>query len=400
MSAVFDIAVVGAGVTGLTAAALAARDGARVVVIAPHFEPTPAHGATDLRTFAITPASARILRAAGAWALLDTTRIGAFDAMTVWDAGSRGHIEFMPPPLHDGPMGWIIERSNLVAALAGALAALAVPIRRVAVEGLASLDPAGLALGDGTRLDARLVIAADGMDSLLRGAAGIDWQHVGYAQRALVANVLTALPHQRRARQRFLSSGPLAFLPLAEACAASIVWSCTDQRAAALESMDDDRFMSELAIASEHALGNIVAVSPRASFALGQAHASRLVAGKVVLVGDAAHVVHPLAGQGLNLGLLDVAALVECVGAAGGPRWPRRSALRRYERWRHSEAQALRLATDGLNRLFLREEAPLRWLRGAGLRLTNACRPLKHWFSDQAMGNSGDLPRIARAAAR
>ena len=400
MSVLFDIAVVGGGVTGLTAAALAARNGARVVVVAAEFDPTPALGPIDQRTYAITPASARILHAAGAWPLLDSTRIGEFDAMTVWDAGSRGHIDFLPPPLHDGPMGWIIERSNLVAALGRALATAAVPVRRVTVEGLAGLEPAGLALGDGTRLEARLVIAADGIDSVLRGAAGIDWQHDSFGQRALVANVLTALPHQRRARQRFLSSGPLALLPLAEPCAVSIVWSCTEPRAAALEAMDDDRFMSELAIASEHCLGNILSVSPRAGFALGQARASRLVAGNVVLVGDAAHVVHPLAGQGLNLGLLDVAALVECIGAAGGARWPRPSALRHYERWRQSEAQALRLATDGLNRLFLRQEAPLRWLRGTGFRLTDACRPLKHWFSDQAMGNSGDLPLVARAVGR
>ncbi|MEX2480030.1 MAG: FAD-dependent monooxygenase [Gammaproteobacteria bacterium] len=401
MSPPFDIAVVGAGVTGLTAAALAAHEGARVVVVAAECDFSPPHATVmDLRTYALTPAAARVLDYVGAWELLDHKRIGKFDSMSVWDAGSRGRIEFTPPPLHVGPLGWIVEQRNLIAALGRVLTEQGVPVRRQALAACSGANPALLTLADGQHVAARLVIGADGMNSMLRRCAGIEWREESYEQRAIVANVTTTLPHRRIARQRFLPSGPLAFLPLAAPHESSIVWSCTTARAAALEREDDSGFARELAHAIEHDLGDIVAVSARAGYPLGRARAGRLVSGSLVLVGDAAHRLHPLAGQGLNLGLLDVAALFECLGpAAGAAGWPRPAALRRYERWRQSEAQMLLVATDALHRLFQREEFALRWLRGAGFGLTDACRPLKHWFADRAMGNSGDVPRIARAAA-
>ncbi|MEQ8230490.1 MAG: FAD-dependent monooxygenase [Gammaproteobacteria bacterium] len=397
MSDHFDVLVVGAGVTGLTSTALMARAGARVGLVAPLEDSTPPSGDIGLRTLAITPASMRILAAAGAWKYLDLERVGRFDAMEVWDAGSSGTLAFAPDVLHEGPMGYIVEYQNLVAALARALARA--PVSRIAhrVQGLDRSIGHALVLDDGERLEARLVVAADGAHSQLRTAAGITWQHRGYAQRALVANVVTAEPHGDVARQRFLPSGPLAFLPLAAPCASSIVWSCNEALASSLEEMDDHAFTAALTEAFEGRLGAVVEVSKRTSYALARARAERLVDGPLALVGDAAHLVHPLAGQGLNLGLLDVAALAECVGSVSAGRWPHPAALRRYERWRKSEALAMTLVTDGLERLFAREERPLRWLRGAGVAVTGRVPGLVPWLCAQAMGDRGDLPRIARA---
>ncbi len=399
MSEHFDVLVAGAGVTGLTSAALFARAGARVGLVAALSDSEPPQGDIALRTVAITPASARVLAAAGAWQHVDMTRVGPFTAMEVWDAGSAGRLAFAPDALHTGPMGWIVEYQNLVAALHRALARL--PVTRIAhqVHTLERGADAAVVLDDGGRLDGRLLIAADGADSRLRTAAGITWEHHAYGQRAIVANVLTREAHGAVARQRFLPSGPLAFLPLADARASSIVWSCNDELATALEQMHDAAFAAALGEAFEHRLGAVETVSPRAVFPLARARAEALVAGRLVLVGDSAHLVHPLAGQGLNLGLLDVAALAECVGEVTPGRWPHPAALRRYERWRKSEALAMTLVTDGLERLFAREERPLRWLRGAGLALTARLPGAASWLCERAMGERGDLPRIARGGA-
>ncbi len=393
----FDAVVVGGGVAGLAAAALLARSQARVCVLTPELGAAPPAGPFELRNYAITPASRRVLQAAGAWDMLAGERLGAFDAIEVWDAGSSGAVSFAPPAAHEGPMGWIVEHRNLVTALAGAARGAGVTIMEQSLAGLEIGQPSTLRLADGGTLSARLVIGADGRESFVRQAVGLGFERTPYDHRAIVANVVTSVPHGRIARQRFLASGPLAFLPLPDARACSIVWSCTPELAAEIEAADDAAFMQRLAEAFDRRLGDIRDTSPRLAFALERAQATEWTHGNCVLLGDAAHVVHPLAGQGLNLGLMDVAALVECVGAPGSERqWPAPAALRRYERWRKSEAQELLAMTDALKRVFAHDALPWRGLRGLGMRLTDSVAPIKTWLAARAMGERGDLPRLAR----
>lgn len=395
-----DVVVVGGGIAGLVTAVLFARSGARLALVATDADSAAPAGDIELRNYAISPASARLLEACGAWAELAHERMGRYDRLAVWDEGSPGALEFRRERGDSGAMGWIIEHGNLRAALATCLAATGVSILRASAVGLVPGSPARMQLDDGREVAARLVVAADGPGSIVRSAAGIEFERKPYAARALVANVTTAHAHRQVAQQRFLASGPLAFLPLADPHASSIVWSCTEELAAELEVLDDAAFAARLGAAFDYRLGDISAVSTRAGFMLERAHAERWFSGNVVLVGDAAHVVHPLAGQGLNLGLMDAAALHECLGSeVTDPAWPRLTALGRYQRWRASEAQLLGTLTDALNRLFLRREAPLRWLRGAGLTLTDRLPGASTMLARLAMGEAGDVPQIVRPGA-
>jgi len=394
-----DVLVSGAGVVGMTVAALAHDAGARVSLLEPHAIPAAPRGPTGVRTYNLTPAARAVLEAVGAWSHLDLTRIGTFTAMAVWDAGSSGRIGFSLPPAASGAMGYIVEHDALVAALAASLAGRrGVVWHNQAVQSLAAGPPPSVVLADGSRLSARLAVAADGAQSTLRSAAGIAWHSVDYAQTALCCNVATACGHGAVARQRFLATGPIALLPLADARACSVVWTTTPDAAARLAAGPEETCAQAIGEAVEHVLGAVTVTSARATFALERAQAAACVSGRVVLAGDAAHVVHPLAGQGLNLGLMDAAALIECIGAprdGAGP-WPAPTALRRYQRWRRSETLALVMVTDGLNRLFRVQSAPLRALRGLGLDLTARAGPLKHWLIERAMGRAGDLPALAR----
>lgn len=395
---IFDVVIAGGGVVGLTSAALLNDVGYSVCVLEPHLERAPPQGEMGLRTYALTVAARRVLEAARAWSHLDQSRIGCFDGMEVWDAGSSGRLSFGAPSAHRGPMGYVVEHQNLIAALAASLATRpGVSIQARALNDFEAGTPATVSSDDGSRVRARLVIGADGAASKLRVAAGIEQARVEYRQSAIVCNVSFARPHGNIARQRFLASGPLAALPLASARECAIVWSCNDAEAGPLMASDDQAFGLALIDAFEHSLGPLTAVSARAAFPLARAQAGRMVAGNCVLLGDAAHLMHPLAGQGLNMGLMDVASLIECLGPVGAAPWPSSVALRRFERWRKSETTAMIAVTDGLHRLFQRREAPLRQARGLGMNLTQRITPLKAWLIAHAMGTAGDVPRMVVA---
>lgn len=395
----YDVAVVGAGIVGMVSAAIFSRAGARVCIIDPSLDWHAPHGPVALRNYAIAPGAQRLLQELGAWSKLDLHRLGSFNALEVWDAQSAGEIGFAPPASYDGAMGWIVEHQNLLAGLSGPVADCTAI--RGALGTLELSQPNRIALADGTQVQARLVIGADGANSPVRNAAGIDCRRHSYRQHAWVANVVTSEAHGNVARQRFLDSGPLAFLPLADPHHSSIVWSCTDPLHGQLDSLDDDAFAARLGEAFEQRLGVVTSVSARVAHPLERLHAQAWSKDCCALIGDAAHVVHPLAGLGLNLGIMDAVALSQCLTPiAPTAQWPRRSALRRYERWRKSEALRLGSVIDVLQHLFS-ERSPLPYaVRGLGMRLTAGSTRLTRRLSEYAMGTRGDLPSLPANADR
>jgi len=405
-SAACEVAVAGAGVVGLTLAALLVRAGLRVAVIEaqPPAPPVPPDQ-YDLRVFALTRASARILAACGAWARIAQGRHGCFRRMEVWDARSHGRITFDAAAIAEPQLGHIVEQSLLREVLEGVLPHDGVDWFRSAAVSEFSVhaDRLDVRLTDGRLLGTRLLVGADGADSSVRALAGIPYQRHDYQQTAVVCNVRTDRGHGDTARQRFLESGPLAFLPLAESLASSIVWSTTREHAQSLLALSDAAFCAELSAAFEHATGSVSSAGPRAGFPLWRGRALHYVRPRVALIGEAAHTIHPLAGQGANLGLLDAATLAQVLTEAvpRGEDTGSYSVLRRYERWRSGENLLMQSVMDGFNILFGRRDPPLRWLRGTGLNLTDRCAPVKNMIMRRAMGLAGDLPFAAmRPAAR
>jgi 2-octaprenylphenol hydroxylase len=254
-------------------------------------------------------------------------------------------------------------------------------------------------LESGRQLQARLVIGADGAASRVRQAACIRAHEHDYHQCAIVAVVKTEYPHRETAWQRFLPTGPLAFLPLRDGLS-SIVWSTTTTESERLMALEAEDFHAELAASFGYRLGRIQRSGPRAVFALRRLHAEQYVRPRLALIGDAAHMIHPLAGQGVNLGILDAAVLAEVVTDArrSGRDAGSLPVLRRYERWRRGENLIMMTAMDGFNLAFASSLMPVREVRNLGLRLADAMAPLKQLFMKHAMGLSGDLPRLARRA--
>jgi len=252
-------------------------------------------------------------------------------------------------------------------------------------------------LADGRTLSARLVVGADGAQSRVRQLAAIPTHGWHYDQHGVVATVRTEYSHRETAWQRFLPSGPLAFLPLHDG-RCSIVWSTAPQQAARLTQLDQIEFCDELGRAFDHKLGRILECGERAVFPLRLQHTERYVAPGLALIGDAAHVVHPLAGQGVNLGVLDAAALAEVIldAHAAGKDIGDFTVLRRYERWRKGDNLMMMAVMDGFKRLFGSDWRAVQTLRSAGLSLTDRITPVKNLIIRHAMGYSGDLPRLAR----
>ena len=406
-----DIAVVGAGMVGAAAAALLSQQapGAAIVVLdadaPPHWRADQPPG---LRVSALSEASRRVLDACGAWDEIAAGRISPYSKMRVWDgavpAGGPGAIRFDAAEVAAPVLGHIVENELVRLALRNAL------LRRDNVRLLdgarletLNLDgeTAELGIEDGRRLQARLVVGADGAGSPSRAMAGLEVRGHDYQQQAVVCNLRCQMPHEATAWQRFLPEGPIALLPLDDG-AVSIVWSTSPEHAESLLALDDESFRIAVAEAADGCLGEVLEAGPRAAFPLRMRHAPVYTRARYALVGDAAHSVHPLAGQGVNLGLLDAAALADVVGtglAAGrDPGDP--ALLRRYERWRKPENILAMRAFDGINRLFSNEDPGLGALRRAGLTLVDRLAPLKGVFIRRAMGLEGDLPAAARAVAR
>lgn len=384
-----DVAVVGGGVVGAACALVLAREGLQVALVEGRAPVRWSADAPDVRVYAFAPDNAALLEAAGVWASVRDARAHPYRRMRVWDAAGGGELDFDADALGRAQLGWIVENALLADRLWSALPAAGVQLHCPArVEGMEQ-DEAGvkLRLDDGSRLDARLAVAADGADSTLRSLAGLDVAAHDYAQRGVVAFVDTALPHADTAWQRFLPTGPLAFLPFT-AGRSSIVWTLPDAEAARVLQLHDEAFDRELTLAMGGRLGDVRSASPRAAFPLRRQLATQYVAGRVVIVGDAAHVVHPLAGQGVNLGLRDVAALRDGVRAALARRvdWAASHRLERWARQRRSENATAAYAFEGINRVFSTDEMHLTLLRGPLLGLAGKVPPLVELFWRHAAG--------------
>jgi 2-octaprenylphenol hydroxylase len=397
----FDVAVVGGGLVG-TALACGLAERFEVVLV----EAKPARAATDegldIRVSAITRGAERVLRALSVWALLPVERCQPIREMHVWERSGQGEIHFDSAEIGEPCLGHIVENRVLQDALDRRLAALAhVTVRRPATLLGVRVEPARVVLElDGGPLCARLVVGADGTHSRVRELVGIEAISRSYEQEAVVATVRTSNRHAETAWQRFLPSGPLAFLPL-PANHSSIVWSTDPEHAESLLGASDEAFADHLETAFESRLGRVTWVGSRASFALARYHAREYVRERVALVGDAAHTIHPLAGQGVNLGFYDAAALVDVLGRgrARGIDIGRRPLLRAYERWRRGHNASMQEAMEGFHWLFGSRAPGIELCRNVGLGMVDRIAPAKRLIMRHASGLAGDLPPLARLDA-
>jgi 2-octaprenylphenol hydroxylase len=395
----YDLVIIGGGMVGATLARALAASPLQVALVEAAHPQTDIQGRFDLRVSAITRASQRVFEALDVWQGMQSRRVSPFREMHVWEEAGR-EIHFDSADLSEPCLGHIIENSVIVASLYEGLEAQAnldcyfgQPCQQLARRGQGWC----LTLDDGTELESVLLAGADGSRSWLRQQAQISVRGWDYDHAALVTYVKTELPHRETAWQRFVEGGALAFLPLCDGYS-SIVWSTHPQRADQLCEMNEDDFARELETAFAARLGHISEVGPRANFPLRFLMAERYVQEGIALLGDAAHTVHPLAGQGVNLGLLDAAALAEVIQDARQARRPIAAlqTLRRYERWRRSENMAMLVMVDQIQRLFANDQPLLRWLRSTGMDLVGRLPLVKDEIIEHAMGNRGDLPKLAK----
>jgi len=389
-----DVAIVGGGIVGGTLACALAPH-LRIALVEPRATASDAR-----RVSAITLASRRILQNIGVWSRIAPEAVHPLRRMQIGDARGSGRLTFDAADVAQTDLGYIVDNRAMEAAIATELDALPnlTRVARALVAFAAHADGALVRLDDATQLEARLVVGADGARSPTRTLAGIALEGGSYDQTAIVCEIRTQRAHAGTAFQRFLPTGPLAFLPL-EGNRSSIVWSADAEFAQTLLALDDAAFIARLSEASARVLGEVVEAGPRLSFPLGHARAREYVRARVALCGDAAHSIHPLAGQGLNLGLLDAASLAEVLRDATAARRDigALATLRRYERWRKGDNIAMFAVTDGLKRLFQAQSTWLTWGRNRGFDAVDRIPPLKRLLISRAMGLSGDLPPLARA---
>lgn len=357
----------------------------------------------DLRVSAITRASQQLFENLDLWEKVITDRATPYQHMHVWDQAGFGEIHFDAADLAEPDLGHIIENRVLVRALWQALSAT--DVRLLAPAAIRSQqcadDGVMLTLDDGSTVQAQVLVGADGARSQVREAAAIGSRSEDYEQQALVATVRAEAGNQATAWQRFLPDGPLALLPM-QRNLFSIVWSTTPVEAARLQALDGADFDAELTAASEARLGQLSLLGARAAFPLRLQHAEQYVLPGLALIGDAAHVIHPLAGQGVNLGLLDAGALVDALVAgrtAGRPLGALRT-LRPYERARRGHNTATQLTMDGFKHLFGSRAAGISALRNLGLGLAGRIGPLRRRFERVALGQGVELPTLCRPDLR
>ena len=408
----FDVVIVGGGPIGATVAALLARHGGiapkRIALLAPELtsdasassKPADA-GAVDLRVAAISRASETLLRNAGAWEHMPQARLCAFERMRIWHesapADGPGTLVFSASELAEPNLGYIVENRALAAA---ALASFREQGGRLIASSLRALatdaQVARLGTGHGD-FSARLVVGADGARSQVRALLALPVREHDYRQNAIVANIATARPHQHTAWQRFLATGPLAFLPLFDG-SCSIVWSADKEFAEQLMALAPPEFAQRLQAASDGVLGAMELRGERLAVPLRRATTVTLIGKRVALMGDAAHVIHPLAGQGVNLGFMDAAALcgVLSAGIAEGEDPGAARLLTRYEQQRLTHDTLMSWTMSGFSEVFARGPGPAGWIAARLLGLANANALMRRSFARRALGLAGEVPALAR----
>jgi 2-octaprenyl-6-methoxyphenol hydroxylase len=400
-----DVVIAGGGFAGL-ALALALRQSLgsafKVVVADPAFT---AGARPDLRASAIAAAARRMFETLGVWDAVAADAQPILD-MVVTDSKLKDAVRpvfltFAGEVEAGEPFAHMIENAPLNAALAATAREQGIDLRPTTVT---RFEHQGgrieAALGDGTAISASLLVAADGARSGVREQAGIATHGWSYGQSAIVTTVSHERDHNGRAEEHFLPAGPFAILPLTGK-RSSLVWTETDAEAARIIALPDAEFHGELERRFGLHLGEVGVVAARRAYPLGLFIARSFIAERIALVGDAAHVIHPIAGQGLNMGLRDIAALAEAIVDAArlGLDCGGADVLERYQRWRRFDTAAMGIATDGLNRLFSNESDVLRLMRDVGLGLVDRMPALKSFFIREAAGVTGDVPKLLRGEA-
>ncbi|ACH65349.1 protein VisC [Aliivibrio fischeri MJ11] len=396
-----DIAIIGGGMVGLTVAAALENSGLRIAVIESQLPEEELASLPDIRVSAISRASENILNNVGAWQGILSRRAAPYTSMRVWEQDSFAKIEFEAEDIAQHNLGHIVENRVIQLSLLDKISkqenvTLLAPERCTNI--MFGESEAWINLESGKAITAKLVVGADGANSWLRNQLDIPLTHWDYGHSALVANIRTVDAHNATARQIFRPEGPLAFLPLGEPNLSSIVWSLDPLQAEDLVSMPEDDFNKRLTTAFDNQLGLCSVEGARQAFPLKMRYAKDFVRDRAVLVGDAAHTIHPLAGQGVNLGLADAAALAETILALQNESKDigLKVNLRSFERWRKAEAAQMIASMQGFKELFSGSNPVKKFIRGVGMSLTNELSPVKDECLKRALGLSGHLPEIAQ----
>lgn len=391
---IFDITIIGGGIVGLTLACALKNSGLKIAIIDEHgFAPQWKKENYHHRVSAINLASQKIFENIDVWDQIEAIRVSPYKEMIVWDATGVGEIHFDCASVNKPNLGHIIENNVMHAALNNSIR------QNQTITCIEKVKPVSLiqeaeqviaVLSNGNKLTTKFLVGADGAHSWVRAHTGTKVNTHSYEQLALVTTVRTEKSHNKTAWQRFMPTGPLAFLPLADPYLSSIVWSAALPEAERLKKLTPSEFNQALTAAFDNRLGQVECIQPLHTFPLYRQHVKNYVHDRIALIGDAAHVIHPLAGQGLNLGLLDAACLAQVIMQAP-------INLRRYERWCKGHNATMMTAMSGFKHLFMAQNPWLMMLRNLGLRQVNHTPQLKQLFVKHALGLSSDLPELAQS---
>ena len=404
----FDVLIVGGGMVGLTLALALRQQTKLTVAIADTLTAEALEDKPEVRVSAINHASQQIFANLGVWSAIENQRIQPYQHMHVWDKAGYGKLDFDHNSVATDDLGWIIENKVIRNALwhkaeqdQGITFFTEEKIQNIAIgdsevfASFASQMP----------ITAKLIVGADGANSWVRQQMNMQMAFRDYDHHAVVATVKCQQGHQNTAWQVFLPTGPLAFLPLFEKDLCSIVWSTEPNDAERISQLSPEQFAKEITAATDGKLGQVSLQSERFTFPLRMRLVHEFVKDRAILVGDAAHTIHPLAGQGVNLGLLDAASLaqilVEQVNQYGeddtDAQWANEKALKAYSRWRRSDATDMIAAMEAIKQSFTPQHEVTKLIRGIGMSLLNEISPLKRKLTELALGHKGQLPELAKA---